>query len=94
MSQTSGLVVELCAVFSDEPILIDLETGEPVEPSAPVTGCDWCHNFGNAIDVPPREGVDWRQIALDFSHQLDLSPPPHVVLRLMGNAQSRAPPIL
>ncbi|WP_158969866.1 hypothetical protein [Chachezhania sediminis] len=88
------MIVELCGVFGEEPVLIDLETGEPVEQTHLSTGCDWCHSFGSAIDAPPRTGVDWQKIALDFSHRLELAPPPHLALRLVGDAQTRGPPIL
>jgi len=74
--------------------VIDLETGEPVEPSTPSTGCDCCHSFGDAVDVTPRTVLDLHEMAVDFSHRLTLIPTPHLVLRPVGDAQTRAPPLL
>ncbi|MEQ9260057.1 MAG: hypothetical protein RIG84_13285 [Roseovarius sp.] len=90
----SGLTIELCSTFGTETLVIDLETGEPVEPARATCGCDWCHSFGKAVDLPPRAAPDWQEMAVDFAHRLTLAPPPHLVLRLVGDAQSRAPPVL
>ena len=93
-SPASGLLVEFCSTFGDETVVIDLETGEPVEQTYLSGVCDWCHSFGKAIDVPPRTALDWHAMAVDVSHRLTLTAPPHLVLRLVGHARTRAPPVL
>lgn len=93
-SPASGLIAELCSGPGKETVVIDLETGEPVEKTERSVGCDWCHSFGKAIDVPARTTLDWRDMAADFSLRLTLTPPPHLVLRLVGHARTRAPPVL
>lgn len=90
----SGLMIELCSSYGNGTVVIDLETGEPVKKMEHSGGCDWCHSFGKAVDVPPRTALDWQEMAVDFSHRLTLTPPPHLVLRLVGHARTRAPPVL
>lgn len=93
-SPAAGLLIELCSSYGGETVVVDLDTGEPAKQAQSSSGCDWCHSFGKAVDVPPRTALDWHELALDFSHRLALAPPPHLVLRLVGDAQSRAPPAL
>jgi hypothetical protein len=89
-----GIKVELCSDLGTETVIIDLETGEPVEQTERSGGCDWCHSFGKAIDVSPRTALDWHEMAVDFSPRVTLTPPPHLVLRRVGHAHTRAPPVL
>ncbi|WP_424988029.1 hypothetical protein [Microbulbifer sp. S227A] len=89
----SGVLIELCTAYENARVLIDLETGEPVEQSQPAHGCDWCHSFGKAVVVPRGLGFDWRAVAFYAAGRMVPSPPSHVVLRLVGDALTRAPPV-
>ena len=93
-SSADAMQIEICSPFGVQQVSIDPETGEPAEPVANGSGCDWCQSFGAAIDTTERGDVDWVVLGESFQYKLTLSPPPHKPLRLVADYRSRAPPIL
>ncbi len=89
----NAMQIEICSSYGTTQILIDPDTGEPVEQVA-TGGCDWCQSFGVAIDIAARGNTSWSALGCGFqtraSMAADLDPP----LRLTASFQSRAPPIL
>jgi hypothetical protein len=92
-SSANAMQIEICSPFGVQQIMIDPETGEPVDPVVE-NGCDWCHSFGAAIDTAERGDVGWAVLDQSFHVLLSSPPPPHSPLRLVADFQSRAPPAL
>jgi len=85
--------IEICSPFGVQQIMIDLETGEPVEPMVG-GGCDWCQSFGVFADTTDRTNVNWVLHKPGFQLLLSAPPTRHTPLRLVAGFQSRAPPVL
>ncbi|WP_371225797.1 hypothetical protein [Roseovarius sp. 2305UL8-3] len=89
----NAMQIEICSSYGTTQILIDPETGEPVE-QVITGGCDWCQSFGVAVTGTARGDVSWSALEYGFqtraSMAADLDPP----LRLTASFQSRAPPTL
>lgn len=89
----TAMQIEICSPFGVQQIMIDFETGEPIEP---IVGndCDWCQSFGAAVDNTERTNVNWVLQKPGFQLLLSAPPTKHKPLRLVAGFQSRAPPFL
>ena len=50
-SATNTMQVTLCTPGGAQQIVIDLETGEPVQQIS-MNNCEWCQSFNLAVNVP------------------------------------------
>lgn len=92
-SSASAMEIEICSPFGVQQILIDPETGQPVDPVM-AGGCDWCQAFGAAVDTAERGDVACAVLKPGL-HVLLASPPLlHTPLRFVADFNSRAPPVL
>ena len=90
----AGETIVICSAFGTQEITIDPETGQPQEQAVGGDGCDWCLSFGLTTDTVQQSDAAWVALARSLEDDLPRSAPLHKPLRLVGDYQSRAPPIL
>lgn len=88
------MTIVICSAFGVQEITIDPETGQPQEQVLDGGECDWCQSFGVVADTAMRTDAAWIVLAQSFNDDRPGSLPPHKPLRLVGDYQSRGPPIL
>lgn len=93
-SSANAMQIEICSPFGIQTIMIDPETGEPMEPVASGDGCDWCQSFGLIIDTAERADEGWQALAHDDRYKLALAPQMNKLLWPVADYQGRAPPLL
>ena len=89
----NAMQIEICSSYGTTQILIDPDTGEPVEQGV-THGCDWCQSFGVAVDGTARGDVSWSALEYGFQTRASMAADLDPLLRLTAPFHSRAPPAL
>lgn len=93
-SSADAMQVTICSPLGIQQIVLDPETGEPVEPAMSGESCDWCQSFGLITDGTARGDVPWAVFARSYQQKLAQAAPHFQPLRLVADYDSRAPPVL